>query len=80
MSGDPTNPKGSVWFYTDAPTKAVDTLATHVDDDLNTVHLTFGQTVGNAVVAVASFIVQRDNAEAFGGALLALGNKPRPDE
>ena len=80
MSWDPTNPEGARWFYTVAPVKAADTLAAHVDDDLNTVQLTFGQTVGNAIVEVASFIVQRDVAEAFGGSLLSLGNKVRPGE
>jgi len=80
MSGDPTNPKGGQWLYRDVDYKAVDTLSAHVDDDTDTVRLTFGQTVGGVIVEVATFIVQRDVAEAFGGSLLSLGNKPRPGE
>lgn len=80
MSGDPTNPPAEQWIISDGLIKVADTISTHVMRDENCVRITFGQSVGNVVLEVATFIVQRDVAEAFGGSLLALGNKPRPGE
>jgi hypothetical protein len=77
---DNTNPPDAEWFITDQAMKVADTISVVVMDQENCVRIMFGQSVGNAVVEVATFIVQRDVAEAFGGSLLSLGNKPRPGE
>jgi len=77
---DPTNPKGVRWIHSKQIVSAADTIHVHIDDKTDTVHLTIGQSVGNVVVEIAAFVVQRDVAEAFGGSLLSLGNKPRPGE
>jgi len=76
---DPTNPKDAVWIG-DSNALAADTIATTIDDETNTVYVRFGQSVGNAVVEVVTLVVQRDVVESIGGALLNLGNKPRPGE
>jgi hypothetical protein len=77
---DPTNPKDVRWIMGGNDIRPVDVLETAVMEGDDCVRLVFGQSVGNMVVEVATLIVQRDVAEAFGGSLLSLGNKLRPGE
>ena len=77
---DNTNPPAAEWIISDGLIKVADTISAHVMRDEDCVRITLGQSVGNVVVEIGTFLVQRDVAEAFGGSLLSLGNKPRPGE
>jgi len=68
---DATNPEYEEWFSN--PVKVVDTIKTkEIESDL--IKITFGISIGEKIAPVVTIYATREDAAAFGGSLLSLGD------